>query len=209
MRIIGPLLQFVRLTRQLYNIDESHGITHSMDVFLKADEIYRHEVSNYPYLQNQKHIIDTAAITHDLCDMKYVNKAEGVSRIRYFLNDKLPLNDIDIVTEIISKMSYSYVKEYGYPNLKKYQMAYHIVREADLLAAYNIERSIIYDMEVNKLDFNIAFKNSEELFERRMGKYREDGLFITDYSKGLSVRLEKECIERIECWKRAIKEKEI
>jgi len=209
MRILPELFRFVSLTQRLYNIDESHGLTHSMDVFLKADEIYRHEVSNYQYLEKQKHIIDTAAITHDLCDIKYMNKAEGISRIRYFLNDKLPLDDIDTVTDIISKMSYSYVREFGYPNLKNYQMAYHIVREADLLAAYNIDRSIIYDMEVNKLDFNIALKNSEELFERRMGKYREDNLFITDYSKGLSRRLEKECIERIDSWKRAIKLKEI
>jgi HD superfamily phosphodiesterase len=207
MRILPEVFRFVSLTQRLYNIDESHGITHSMDVFLKADEIYRHEVSNYPYLEKQKHIIDTAAIIHDMCDTKYMNKVEGISRIRYFLNDKLPLDDIDAVTDIISKMSYSYVREFGYPNLKKYQMAYHIVREADLLAAYNIDRSIIYDMEVNKLELNIAFKNSEHLFERRMGKYREDNLFITDYSKSLSTVLEKECIERIDSWKRAIKEK--
>ena len=99
MRILPELFRFVSLTQRLYNIDESHGLTHSMDVFLKADEIYRHEVSNYQYLEKQKHIIDTAAITHDLCDIKYMNKAEGISRIRYFLNDKLPLDDIDTVTD--------------------------------------------------------------------------------------------------------------
>ena len=42
-------------------------------------------------------------------------------------------------------MSYSKVKVHGYPELGDYQLAYHIVRESDLLTAYNIPRSIVYN----------------------------------------------------------------
>lgn len=204
MKVISALFGFVRLTRRLYNIDESHGVSHSMDVFLKADEIYRNEVSNYPYLKKQKHIIDAAAILHDTCDKKYMNSTEGLQRIRYFLQDKYSFNDIDIISNIVSKMSYSYVTKFGYPDLNKYQMAYHIVREADLLSAYDIDRSIIYDMEVNNNEFIKSYENSDTLFERRMGKYIKDELFITEHSKKLSIKLESECIERMNTWKNAI-----
>lgn len=204
MKIISALFGFVRLTRRMYNIDESHGLSHSMDVFIKADEIYRHEVSNYPYLKKQKHIIDAAAILHDTCDKKYMNSVEGLQRIRYFLQDKYSFDDIDIISNIISQMSYSYVTKFGYPDLHNYQTAYHIVREADLLSAYDIDRSIIYDMEVNNNGFIKSFENSDLLFENRMGKYISDELFITEYSKKLSIKLESECIERMNAWKNAI-----
>jgi HD superfamily phosphodiesterase len=193
MRMIAALFNFVRLTRQLYNIDESHAISHSMDVFLKSDEILKKELVNYPELSSQVRIIHASAILHDTVDQKYMNKSDGMKRVRYYLMDKLTFTELDIVSEIISKMSYSYVKVNGFPELGKYQMAYHIVREADLLAAYDIKRSIIFDMEVNKSDFSNAHENSEKLFENRMGKYLEEGLFITETGKALAKQYEEDC----------------
>lgn len=205
MKLISSLFNFVRLTNNMYNIDESHGLIHSMDVFLKADQIFQKEVIIYPYLINQQRIIYTSAILHDTCDKKYMGSIEGLQRIKYFLNDKLPYDDIDIVSEIISKMSYSYVKVNGFPDLGMYQKAYHIVREADLLAAYDIKRSIIYDMEINKHEFITSYENSVVLFERRMGKYIDDGLFITETSKKLAKTYEKYCIDELSHWKNIVK----
>jgi HD superfamily phosphodiesterase len=197
---LSALFNFIRFTTNLYNMDESHGLSHSMDVFLKADQIFQQEVLKFPYLMKQNRIIQASALIHDACDKKYMSQKEGIQRIRYFLSDKLPYDEIDIVSEIVSKMSYSYVKEHGFPDLGDYQLAYHIVREADLLAAYDIKRSIIYDMQVNKQDFHISFKNSEELFKKRMGKYIEDGLFITETSKILAKQYESQCIEELAHW---------
>jgi HD superfamily phosphodiesterase len=172
-----------------------------MDVFLKVDQIYQKEVLNYPDLIKQQRIIYTSAILHDTCDKKYMSSIEGLQRIRYFLSDKLSYDEIDIVSEIVSKMSYSYVKQNGFPDLGNYQMAYNIVREADLLAAYDIKRSIIYDMQVNKNDFHLSYDNSEDLFERRMGKYIDDGLFITETSKELAKQYEQQCRDELDHWK--------
>ena len=52
----------------------------------------------------------------------------------YIASEKL-----DIIFQIITTMSYSTVKKNGFPSLNEYQLAYHIVREADLLAAYDID----------------------------------------------------------------------
>ena len=51
---------------------------------------------------------------------------------------------MDVIGDIIGSMSYSKVKKNGFPELGDYQTEYNIVREADLLAAYDIDRAIIY-----------------------------------------------------------------
>jgi len=93
MKLLSTLFNFVRLTAKTYKIDESHGISHSMDVFLKSNEIYNHEVIKSPFLINQKRIIYTAAILHDTCDRKYMDKEEGISLIKEFLKDKFSTRD--------------------------------------------------------------------------------------------------------------------
>jgi len=98
-------------------------------------------------------------------------------------------------------MSYSYVKKYGFPDLKEYQLAYHIVREADLLAAYDINRSIIYDMEVNNNELISGVLNSESLFNKRVFKHFDDDLFITEYSKNIAQIFEIEAFYKLNQWK--------
>jgi len=204
MRLISSLFNFVRLTTSIYDIDESHGISHSMDVFLKSNEIYNKEVCNYPHLWSQKRIIYTAAILHDMCDRKYMDKDEGLSRIQTFLQDKFSTRDIDVILAIISTMSYSYVKRYGYPYLNQYQMAYHIVREADLLAGYDVNRGIIYDMYVNNKTIVDSYLDTSELFERRMFKHFDDELFITKYSKNLAKKYEIDSYDKLKDWNHVI-----
>jgi len=137
-------------------------------------------------------IIYMAAIGHDMCDKKYMDEQEGIQRYKTYLSDKMPPNELDMVGNIISTMSYSKVIKNGYPDLGNYQLAYHIVREADLLAGYDLERCIIYNMYNNNLTYNEALVVAFQLFDTRVLKMRENKLFITEYSKKKSYVLHVE-----------------
>lgn len=183
MNLINKGFKYVVETSNLYNIDESHALKHSMEVYGFARKIYESEIINNPYLEEQKEIIYMAAIGHDMCDKKYMNETEGIQRYKNFLSENMKKDDIKVMGKIIETMSYSKVKVNGYPNLGDYQLAYHIVREADLLTAYDIDRCIIYGMFVEKLDYDKALNRAIKLFESRVLTHISDNLFITQYSK--------------------------
>ncbi len=173
-----------------YNIDESHSLKHSMEVMRFAESIYTSELAKCPHLELHKDIILASAILHDMCDHKYISdEARAISEIREYMREIFTDAEFDIIVSIITTMSYSKVKNNGYPDLGEYQLAYHIVREADLLAAYDIDRCIIYGMTVDKISYTIAAERATVLFANRVLKYREDGLFITEWSKTKSLEL--------------------
>ena len=201
MPLINYTFSYVNKVTKLFNIDESHGLKHSMDVFHIANKIYNSEVKENPYLKKQEDIIYVSAIVHDMCDKKYMNEKQSITMMNNYMTSYLPKFKLDIISTIISSMSYSKVKQYGFPDLKEYQLAYHIVREADLLSAYDIDRCIIYGMEVEKLDYISALKRSIELFDNRVLKYRSDKLFKTKYSKDLSLKLHNKLLKDIEILK--------
>ena len=86
------------------------------------------------------------------------------------------------VSNIISTISYSKVKKNGYQNLHEYQDAYHIVREADLLSGFDINRCIIFGLKKENLEYTDAVKRAIDLYDSRMSKYIEDDLFISEYA---------------------------
>jgi hypothetical protein len=110
----------------------------------------------------------------------------------------ISLHELEVICTIISTMSYSTVKKSGYPELGKYQLAYHIVRESDLLTAYELERCIIYKMIHDKYSYKKALELSLELFETRILQYIKDNLFITDYSKNKAEELHLKAIHELE-----------
>lgn len=174
-----------------YKIDESHSLKHSMEVMRFAYDIFASERQDNLYLAEQETIILAAAILHDMCDRKYVpDEATAIQEIRDFMAGYLTTDELDVIVSIITTMSYSKVKKNGYPDLGEYQLAYHIVREADLLAAYDIDRCVIFGMAVTKLNYTDAFARATELFRGRVLTYRSDGLFVTEYSKKKSLELE-------------------
>jgi HD superfamily phosphodiesterase len=172
-----------------FNIDESHALKHSIEVFNFAKKIYESEIENDGSLVECKNIIFAAAILHDMCDKKYMNEEEGISEIKRFVQFYMTEDEINAVVSIITTMSYSKVKVNGYPNLGKYQMAFHIVREADLLAAYDIDRCLMFSMFNDKLSYTDALCKAKILFISRVLTYRSDNLFVTEYSKSLSKTL--------------------
>ena len=184
--LINYAFNYVIQTSKLLNIDESHALRHSMEVYHFANEIYNHEISRRSEsdeLTNQKNIIMCSAILHDMCDKKYMSEQEGIERLNSYLIPYVKKEDLDIINKIIQTMSYSTVKKNGYPQLNTYNTAYHIVRESDLLAAYDVERCIIYQMMHEKCDYISSIQYANSLFEKRVFKYIEDQLFVTEYSK--------------------------
>lgn len=202
MRLLPKLVQFAAITVKKYNIDESHGLGHALVVLHNSHEILESLLPSKHYLESQRNIIYTSALVHDLCDDKYMNIEDGLQNIHQVLKTQNLLQpyEINIVEKIISTMSYSKVKKQGFPDLGIYQLAYHIVREADLLAAYDFDRSIIYNLNNVNPNLNETFQNSLNLFENRVFKHNEDNLFITEYSKEKSLKLENEAKLQILRW---------
>ena len=201
IHLVNHGFKYVIDTSNIYKIDESHALKHSMEVYGFAKRIYESEIIKSPYLEEEREIIYMAAIGHDMCDKKYMNEKEGIERYKNHLSDFVPLDDLKIIGEIIGTMSYSKVKVNGYPNLGEYQLAYHIVREADLLSAYDIDRCIMYAMYKYNVNYADALKESVELFDNRVFKMREDHLFTTEYSKSKSLKLHNKALKDVESLK--------
>ena len=184
--IVNAAFNYVIYTSNKFGIDESHSLKHSMEVFHLANKIYDSEVIIHPYLLEQKEIISVSAIIHDMCDKKYMNEEFGITEMKSFMSNYLNSDDIEVVSKIVSTMSYSKVKLHGFPDLKNYQLAYHIVREADLLSAYDIDRCIIFGIMRENIEYTDSLFRAVNLFNDRVLKYRSDNLFITDFSKKYS-----------------------
>jgi hypothetical protein len=142
-----------------------------------------------------------AAIGHDMCDKKYMDEKEGIIRYQNYLSEFMEPNDLEIMGKIIGTMSYSKVKVNGYPDLGEYQLAYHIVREADLLAAYDIDRCIMYTMHRDNSNYTTALQEALTLFDYRVFRMRQDRLFKTNYSKKESLKLHKKAKKDVESLK--------
>ena len=113
-------------------------------------------------------------------------------RVQAALNEELKA-----MISIITTMSYSKVKVNGYPDLAEYQTAYHIVREADLLAAYDIDRCIMFGMFNDGVEYSDALVRAKDIFTTRVLTYRSDNLFVTDRSKQLSEALHRRACDRM------------
>lgn len=120
---------------------------------------------------------------------------------RFGLNDE----DIIMIKTIIGTMSYSKVKEHGFPDLGKYTMAYHIVREADLLAAYDFDRAMLFHMHHTGKNALEAFDNSYDLFQKRVFQHENDKLFTTLHAKEQHLILMKQSQIRIKSWQNLLK----
>ena len=138
---------FIEQTCIKYNIDNSHGLDHSLQTLewgLKLTKDVQHSTK-------ESSIIQLACLLHDMCDKKYMDEYEGIKNIVTFLKYELETPDdvIEAVVFIINTMSYSKVIKYGYPDFKedkRLEFCYHIVRNSDLLDSYDPERCIGYQI---------------------------------------------------------------
>ena len=205
---LSELFKFVIAVSARHNIDESHSLGHSMRVFQFASIIAREEsrwVSNSTIFVNHMPIIQAAAILHDTCDKKYRNEEEGLLEVGKLLRTQMPEEQVKATTDIIRHMSYSKVKKFGMPDLGEYQPAFHCVREADLLDAYDFDRSMIYHMMSNDTELKKSYENACALFESRVLKHADDGLLLTRYAKKEHPILSRTAIIRMHHWRRELK----
>ena len=62
----NDLFTFVLIISRKYNIDSSHSEQHSMDVLHFADENYKSQLKDFPYLEKQKtEYNNIKELTHD------------------------------------------------------------------------------------------------------------------------------------------------
>jgi hypothetical protein len=101
--------------------------------------------------------------------------------IHDYLHTFFSPEDFNILALIITTMSYHTVREKGFPNMKEWQLGYHMVREADLLAAYDLDRCILYGMYRENMTYGEAMVNGTNIFRNRVLRYIEDRLFLTEY----------------------------
>jgi hypothetical protein len=174
-----------------------------MDVIHFADENYRSQLDMFPYLEKQTNVIYSAAVLHDMCDKKYMIQEKGVQEIENFLQNRLNPEELFYTKRIMETMSYSTVKKYGYPDLGDYQMAYHIVRESDLLSSYDFDRSIIYHMNKGN-NLTKSYTNALELFDDRVFNYNNDKLLISDYAQQKSLPLTVKALRQMHSWNRIL-----
>jgi HD superfamily phosphodiesterase len=207
MNLLTNLIKFIIITIRKYNIDESHGLSHSLNVLHNAYNIYSSELPKNSFLKDQERIILVSTLVHDMCDKKYMSQDDGINEIELFLNTKISQEEIEVTKKIIATMSYSTVKKNGFPELNNYQLAYNIVREADLLAAIDFDRCMVYDLFTRTGNINDAYENALKLFEVRVLKHEEDNLYITEYSKNQDKILKQLAIQRINSWNKIINSK--
>ena len=205
MRLLNDLFNFILLTTSKHGIDESHDVSHSMNVLHYAQDIYEAQVYIYPPLKNYERVIYIAALLHDMCDKKYMEENQGLNDICSYLKPRIEEKEIEMVKNIVSTMSYSKVKVEGFPDFDEYKWAYHVVREADLLSAYDFDRCMIYNLKKNNGDIDSSFANANNLFEKRVLKHHDDKLLLTEYSKANYMNLHNMAISRINAWKKLLK----
>lgn len=160
---------FCASTCRAQGIDSSHDEHHMARVARMTERL--NIASGREIGQDEKDVMILAAFTHDLCDHKYTDVDAGLAQIKAWLKSQ-PISDDQraAVYRIISTMSYSKVKVYGYPSdLGKWELAYHHTRIADLIDAYDIERCYQYQSHKRPdMSETAKWQVVIDLFERRV-----------------------------------------
>jgi len=99
--ILNAAFNYVIFTSKNYNIDESHSLKHSIDVFNNANKIYNSEIKTNLFLEKQKEIIQVSAILHDMCDKKYMDEKIGVQNINEYMKHLMSPEDLNVVSNIM------------------------------------------------------------------------------------------------------------
>jgi hypothetical protein len=205
MSLLTKLFQFVMMMVSRYNIDSSHGLSHSMNILHFTKNIYDMEVMRNENIRRYERVIYVSAIIHDMCDKKYMDEGEGIREIENFLKEKIFDWEICSIKNIISTMSYSKVKSQGFPDLGELQPAYNIVREADLLSAYDFDRCMSYRLtKTPTATVEDTYKEACELFENRVFKHESDGLLFTQYAKNHHEHLKFGSLQQMSRWRSII-----
>ena len=177
---MGLLLNFVQEQCIKYGIDESHGVKHAKGTWFRAAKI----IKTLPSVkEDEQRVALCSAALHDMCDSKYCPIEEASKDIRDFLLDiQMDPEEIQAVLDIVTTMSYSKLKKsikegvIQYPDHGKWQRAYHVARNADLLEGYIVARCVLYNQHMypSKTE-DEHWERAEQLFNERVFLYASDG----------------------------------
>jgi hypothetical protein len=198
MTTMQKIIEFIQDTCVLFNIDDSHGLDHSIKTLLWSLKIAKDV--NLTYYESQ--VIQLACLLHDMCDKKYMDETYGVHRIRIFLTETMKIDEgiIERVIFIIRTMSYSKVIKDGYPDFKKdksVEKCYHIVRNSDLLGSYDPERCVAYHVRCGGTRKDGIIRMFQ-IFETRVLLLLENDYINLEAAKEYAMILHREALVNIE-----------
>ena len=187
------IIEFIQKTCLEFNIDNGHGLDHSKQIFNYCQYL----MDFYNLTNQQKLTIEISALLHDMCDKKYMNESEGIIRIEDFLQDTLQIPKLQIgdIETIILIMSYSKVLKNGYPDftyMEDIELPYHIVRNADLLCAYDLERCMEYQKRCggNRKE---CLEKMIEIYKNRVSRHITDRFINLEPAIEIAKQLEVPC----------------
>lgn len=192
---------FINLLCKEYNIDESHDLRHSIRCVSWVQRL----ALAYNLTNQECEVAVYAAALHDMCDAKYTDVFAACERIREWLIANDWSEELaEIVIRIITTMSYSKLKaaavggQIVYPDHGRWQMVYHIVRHADLLEGYRVDRCYWYQKHIMpNISENDCWTKVTELFERRSLRYVTEGWIFLDEALKYTDELTMEARRRI------------
>ena len=202
-----------------YNIDSSHNHIHSKEVANYCLQILKCEKNIH--LKDKK-IALLGSLFHDTIDSKYI-KGEDTEVILKNLLEKVVPDEEETIKQVIlfSKyISYSKTVEKNKDGSLRFVLpeplqhfenlqAYHVMRNADLLSSYNLQRTLVYRSHKNKTkDPELLTKEMMRLYFSRMYLLRKNHILSLEnpYCDVASRIMEKMALKRISNYQRWNKE---
>lgn len=190
--------QLVRDLSSRWKIDDSHNHQHAKEVLFWSNDILRH--IPYSLTKRDRMMIGRCCLLHDLMDAKYFDLSDVV---REHLSHRHEKSEVDIMMRIMQTMSYSKIvssDSIHYPEWedKTSEKMFHIVREADLLSSYNLARMVEYRHHRHPKMSNQEIREEMiQLYETRMGRLIDDGLFYHLSTADRARQLDEICRMRL------------
>ena len=192
---------FVEMCCREQHIDDSHGLIHSKSTVQWAELI----LESMDCSEEEQKFVRYGAALHDMCDSKYIDINKGQTIIAEWLISKGWSTELTAeFIHVIGTTSYSKLKQQKqngvivYPDHGKWQRAYHIIRHADLLDAYKVERCMLYNQHIHpEMSESESWKVVNALFETRVFNYVSDGWIFYPAALALVPALEKTARERL------------
>jgi hypothetical protein len=200
---MNVLWEFVQQCIDEQGIDESHGLTHAKSCVEWVKLLFKEE---HDVTDDELKLAIYAAALHDMCDKKYTDVGSGLTKIReWLLRQGWSLDLSNALINIINTTSYSKLKRgmvdgrIVFPDHGIYSRVYHIVRHADLLDAYKVERCYLYQKHiVPDISDEECWVKVRLLFDSRVLPYVSDGWISLPAAVRIAQGLEHEALRCIE-----------
>jgi hypothetical protein len=167
-------------------IDDSHNEVHSR-------EVVHHYLQINQSLENKKmhQCAILGSMLHDMMDRKYVSEEQGLKDIIAFLSkEKVDEKIIHALHEFLPTISYSKTVHQNHDGtlilaiperIKRhpYYRCYEAIRTSDLIASYNLQRTLLYDLKKGDHRHSSImdmYDHARSLYESRMDRLIQDNI---------------------------------